>query len=73
MKPDEKGGIPRDLRWVKRRDENEDIFAWPNGLREKAGIVISCRGPGPARKKKGTPVAERRWKKMHRCALVAMQ
>ena len=27
------------------------LFAQPNGLRENAETAISCRGPGPARKK----------------------
>ena len=31
---------------------SENVFARPNGLREKAETAISCRGPGPARKKK---------------------
>ena len=36
---------------VKRRNRNENVFARPNGIREKAETAISCRGPGPARKK----------------------
>ena len=42
----------RDLRGVKRRDRNENVFARPNELRENAETAISCRGPGPARKKR---------------------
>ena len=34
------------------RYRNENVFARPNGLRENADSAISCRGPGPARKKK---------------------
>ena len=51
-KQGEKGGTPGDLRGVKIRDWNENAFARPNGLRGDAEIVISCRGPGPARKEK---------------------
>ena len=60
----------RDLRGVKRRNGDENVFARPNGLRENAETAISCRGPGPARKKSDT---RRGRKKMHRCALVAKQ
>ena len=42
----------RDLRGVKRRNRNENVFARPNGLRENDETAISCVGPGPARKKK---------------------
>ena len=42
----------RDLRGVKRRNRNENVFARPNGLRENAETAISCRGPGATRKKK---------------------
>ena len=42
----------RDVRGFKRRDGNENNFARPNGLRENAETAVSCRGPGPARKKK---------------------
>ena len=42
----------RDLRGVKRRNRNENVFARPNGLRKNAETAISRRGPGPARKKK---------------------
>ena len=42
----------RDLRGVKRRNRNENVFARPNGLRENAETAISCRRHGPARKKK---------------------
>ena len=52
MKRGEKGETLRDLRWVKKRDWNENVFALPNGLRENAETAISCRGPGPARKKR---------------------
>ena len=56
----ERGGTLRDLREVKRRNRNENVFARPNGLRETAETSISCRGPGPARKKKEVPVIGRR-------------
>ena len=46
----EKGGTP--TRRVERRCRNENVFARPNGLRENAETVISCREPGPARTKK---------------------
>ena len=42
----------RDIRGVKRTDTNENVFTWPNGLRENAGTAILGRGPGPARKKR---------------------
>ena len=42
----------RDLREVKKRNRNENVFSRPNGLRENAETAISFRGPGPARKKK---------------------
>ena len=42
----------RDLRGVKRRNRNENVFARPNRLRESAETAISCRRPGPASKKK---------------------
>ena len=32
----------RDLRGVKRRNRNENVFARPNGLRENAETAISC-------------------------------
>ena len=38
--------------FFKRRNRNEHVFARPNRLRENAETVISCREPGPARKKK---------------------
>ena len=41
----------RDIRRVQRCG-NENVFARPNGLRENAETVISCREPGPARTKK---------------------
>ena len=44
-----------DIREVKRRNRNENVFARPNGLRENADTAISVRGPGPARKKKEVP------------------
>ena len=47
----ERGGILRDLRGVKGRNRNENVFARPSGLRENDKTAISCRGPGPARKK----------------------
>ena len=42
----------RDLREVKRRNRNENVFARPNRLRENPETAISCRGPGPAKKRK---------------------
>ena len=42
----------RDIREVEGRYWNENALARPNGLREKAETAISCRGPGPTRKKK---------------------
>ena len=39
------GGLREDIGYEKG-------FARPNGLREKAETAISCRGPGPTRKKK---------------------
>ena len=44
----------RDVRRVKRRNRNENVSARPNGLRENAETAISCREPGPARKKEVT-------------------
>ena len=41
-----------DMGGNKRRNRNENVFAQPNGLRENAETAFSCRGPGPARKKK---------------------
>ena len=43
----------RDVRGVGGRYWNESVSARPNGLRENAETAISCRGPGPTRKKKG--------------------
>ena len=37
---------------VKIKNRNENVFAGPNGLRKNAETAISCRGPGPAIKKK---------------------
>ena len=51
-KQGERGVTLRDLRGVGRRNKNENVFARPNGLREKNETAISCRGPGLARKKK---------------------
>ena len=53
-KQGEGGGTLRDRRRVKRRNRNENVFARPNGLRDNAEAAISCRGPGPARKKRYT-------------------
>ena len=36
---------------VRRKNMKDSVFE-PNGLRENAETAISCRGPGPARKKK---------------------
>ena len=76
QKQGEGGGTLRDLRGVKRRNRNENVFARPNRLRESAETAISCRRPGPTRKMKGVPgipVVEGRRKKLHRCALIAKQ
>ena len=73
MKQAERGGTLTDLRRVKRRSRNGNVFARPNGLRENAESAISCRGPGRARKKKEVPVVQGRKKKMHRWALEAKQ
>ena len=48
----ERGGTLGDFQGVKRRNRNENVFARPKGLRENAETAISCRGPGPASKKK---------------------
>ena len=40
----------RDIREVNRRDWNENVFARPNGQRENAEAIISCRRSGPPRK-----------------------
>ena len=54
----------RDLRGVKRRNRNENVFARPDGLRANAETAISCRGHGPARKKeRDIPVVGRRRRK----------
>ena len=45
------GSCFRDVRGVEGRYWNESVFARPNGLRKKAETAISCRGPGPTRKK----------------------
>ena len=67
----EGGRTLRDLRGVKRRNGNENVFARLNGLRENAETAISRRGPGPARKKRYT--SSRGGEEDHRCALVAKQ
>ena len=51
-KQSERGGTLRDLREVKRRNRNENVFPRPVGLRENAETPVSCTGPGPARTKK---------------------
>ena len=38
----------------REENRNGNVFAWPNGLHENAATTISCRGPGPARKKRYT-------------------
>ena len=50
-KQGEIGGTLRDLRGVKKRNNNINVFERPNGLHENAETAMSCRGPGPARKK----------------------
>ena len=35
-------------------NRNENVFARPDGQREDAETAISCRRPGPARKKRYT-------------------
>ena len=79
-KQGERGGTLRDLRGVKRRNRNENVFARPNGLRQNAEKPrFSCRGPGPARKKNEIlhalhmPAVEGRREKMHTCEPVAKQ
>ena len=47
-----RGRAYRDLREIKRRDWYENIFPWPNRLRENAETALSCRGPGTTRKNK---------------------
>ena len=32
-------------------EPNENVSARPNGLRKKTGTAISCKGPGPTRRK----------------------
>ena len=59
----------RDVRGVRRRHSDENVFARPNGPRENAETAMSCRGHGPA--KRNIPVVGMRKRKMHRCALVA--
>ena len=44
----------RDIRGVEGRYWNEKVSARLNGLREKAETAISCKGPGPTRKRKET-------------------
>ena len=51
-KQGERGEVLRDIRGVEGRYWNENVSARPNGLREKTETAISCRGPGPTRKKK---------------------
>ena len=48
----ERGRLLKYIWGVKRRHRNENVFARSNGLRENAETAISCRGPGPVRKKK---------------------
>ena len=43
--------VLRDLRGDKRNNRNGNVSARPHGLRDNAETAISCRGPGPARKK----------------------
>ena len=42
----------RDIPGFEGRYWNTNVFARHNGLREKVETAISCRGPGPTRKKK---------------------
>ena len=37
---------------IEGRNRNENVTARPDGLREIAETALSCRRPGPARKKK---------------------
>ena len=57
-----KGGrrTSRYIREVKTRDGNENVFTPPNGLpgTRKRRNCFSCRGPGPARKKRYTSSRE---------------
>ena len=48
----ERGGTRTDIQGVKKRHRIENVLARPNGPRDNAETAISCRGPGPARKKK---------------------
>ena len=43
------------------------VFARPNGLSENAKTAISCRGPGPARRKRYTSSREEEDAHMYRC------
>ena len=51
-KQSEIGETIGDIRGIKRRDGNGNVFARPDGLRENTEIAISCRGPGPVAKKR---------------------
>ena len=48
----------RDIRGIERKYWNENVSARPNGPREKAETAISCRGPGPTKKKRYTSSRE---------------
>ena len=51
-KQGDRGRTLKYVRRVKRRYRNENVLARPKGLRENAETAISCRGFGPATKKK---------------------
>ena len=59
-KKGERGEPLGDIRGVEGRYWNENVSARPNGLHEKAETAITCRGPGPTRKKKEIAVVGRR-------------
>ena len=52
---------------AERGYRNQNAFSRPKGLRENAETAISCRGPGPPRKKKEVYqyIVERRRKEPH--------
>ena len=66
-KQGDRGRTLKYVRRVKRRYRNENVLARPKGLRENAETAISCRGPGPPRKKKEVYqyIVERRRKEPH--------
>ena len=57
----------RDIREVKRRDWNENVFSRPNRIRENAEAAISCREPRPPRRKSYTSSREEEEKRAQMC------